>query len=108
VAGGDLKPDGHEQRQLLQLVRLQAADIEALRAEIQLLSHKGGHILPPSQPPINTHAQPPLSDSDSKYYILLMHCQASEYQSLLSYMHRLANYQTLSTETQVKTIDTTE
>lgn len=59
VAGGDLKPDGHEQRQLLQLVRLQAADIEALRAEIQLLSHKGGHILPPSQPPINTHAQPP-------------------------------------------------
>lgn len=35
----------------------------------------------------STHMHSPhLSNSDSKYYILLMHCHASEYQSLLSCM----------------------
>ena len=58
VAGGGVQPDSHERRQLIQLVRLQARDIEALRGEIQLLSHKGGHILPPSQPPINPQLSP--------------------------------------------------
>ena len=34
VAGGGVQPDSHERRQLIQLVRLQARDIEALRGEI--------------------------------------------------------------------------
>lgn len=58
VAGGGVQPDSHERTQLLHLVRLQARDIEALRGEIQLLSHKGGHILPPAQPPINPQLSP--------------------------------------------------
>lgn len=58
VAEGGVQPDSHERTQLLQLVRLQARDIEALRGEIQLLSHKGGQILLPSQPPINPQLSP--------------------------------------------------
>ena len=56
MAGGDGGMEAREERaRLLHLVRIQIREIEALREEIQLLQHKGGHILPPSQPP--THAQ---------------------------------------------------
>jgi len=37
---------------LIQLVQLQAQEIDALKEEIMLLSRKGGHILPPAQPPL--------------------------------------------------------
>ena len=40
-----------EHQKLLEIVRLQLLDIENVRSEIQLLQHKGGHILPPTQPP---------------------------------------------------------
>lgn len=36
----------------MQLVQLQAQEIDSLKDEITLLSRKGGHILPPSQPPL--------------------------------------------------------
>lgn len=40
-----------EYQKLLEIVRLQSLDIENLRGEIELLQKKGGHILPPTQPP---------------------------------------------------------
>ncbi|XP_066555153.1 cilia- and flagella-associated protein 44 [Amia ocellicauda] len=40
-----------ERRRLIQLVETQAQESQALRQEISLLSRKGGHILPPAQPP---------------------------------------------------------
>ena len=40
-----------EQEKLMEIVRLQALDIETVKGEIKLLQHKGGHILPPTQPP---------------------------------------------------------
>ncbi len=33
-------------------------EVEALKEEITLLSRKGGHILPPAQPPLPPSAQP--------------------------------------------------
>ncbi len=40
-----------EHQKLLEIVKLQLLDIESVREEIQLLQYKGGHILPPAQPP---------------------------------------------------------
>ena len=40
-----------EYQKLQEIVKLQLMDIDTVRAEIQLLQHKGGHILPPAQPP---------------------------------------------------------
>ena len=45
------KKDIEERKRLHTLVQLQAQEIEALKAEISILSRKGGHILPPTQPP---------------------------------------------------------
>lgn len=58
--GGAESLDPSERKQLVKLVRLQAQDIEALKEEIYLLSHKGGHILPPSQPPVGMQPHPSL------------------------------------------------
>ena len=49
---GVRKSDVHERQRLIQLVHLQAQEVEALKEEITLLSRKGGHILPPAQPPL--------------------------------------------------------
>ena len=49
---GPKKTDLHERQRLIQLVHLQAQEIDALKEEITLLSRKGGHILPPAQPPL--------------------------------------------------------
>ena len=46
---GERKSDIHERQRLIQLVHLQAQEVEALKEEITLLSRKGGHILPPTQ-----------------------------------------------------------
>lgn len=46
------KADIRERQRLVQLVQLQAQEIDALKDEITLLSRKGGHILPPAQPPL--------------------------------------------------------
>ena len=54
---GARKADLHERQRLIQLVHLQAQEIEALKEEIILLSRKGGHILPPAQPPMPGSAQ---------------------------------------------------
>lgn len=51
VAGGDRYMSDHEHEKLLEIVRLQALDIDGVKSEIQILQHKGGHILPPTQPP---------------------------------------------------------
>ncbi|XP_046572732.1 cilia- and flagella-associated protein 44-like isoform X2 [Haliotis rubra] len=48
---GQRKADLNEKQRLIQLVQLQAQEIDALKEEIMLLSRKGGHILPPAQPP---------------------------------------------------------
>ncbi|XP_022090775.1 cilia- and flagella-associated protein 44-like isoform X2 [Acanthaster planci] len=59
---GSRKADLEERGRLIQLVQLQAQEIEALKEEISLLSRKGGHILPPTQPPIqqsSAHGQHP-------------------------------------------------
>ncbi|XP_029614593.1 cilia- and flagella-associated protein 44 isoform X1 [Salmo trutta] len=50
-----------ERRRLYQLVQSQAQEANALRQEINILSRKGGHILPPSQAPL-----PPLPDAPSR------------------------------------------
>ena len=55
--GGVRKGDMHERQRLVQLVHLQAQEIEALKEEITLLSRKGGHILPPAQPPLPPSSQ---------------------------------------------------
>lgn len=49
---GARKADLRERQRLIQLVQLQAQEIDALKDEITLLSRKGGHILPPAQPPL--------------------------------------------------------
>ncbi|XP_062616211.1 cilia- and flagella-associated protein 44-like [Saccostrea cucullata] len=49
---GARKADIRERQRLIQLVQLQAQEIDALKEEIMLLSRKGGHILPPAQPPL--------------------------------------------------------
>lgn len=49
---GARKSDVREKQRLIQLVQLQAQEIDALKEEIMLLSRKGGHILPPAQPPL--------------------------------------------------------
>ncbi|XP_075252601.1 cilia- and flagella-associated protein 44-like isoform X3 [Convolutriloba macropyga] len=49
---GKRKADIRERERLIQLVQLQSQEIEALKEEITLLSRKGGHILPPAQPPM--------------------------------------------------------
>ena len=40
-----------ERKRIVQLVQLQAQEIDALKEEILLLSRKGGQVMPPSQPP---------------------------------------------------------
>ena len=40
-----------ERAKLVDIVSIQSHEIEALREEIRVLSLKGGHILPPAQPP---------------------------------------------------------
>ena len=47
-----------EQKQLVQLVRMQASEIESLRAEIMRLMRKDGHIVPP--PPKPSERLPPV------------------------------------------------
>lgn len=55
---GVRKADLHERQRLIQLVQLQAQEVDALKEEIVMLSHKGGHILPPAQPPIPGEPHP--------------------------------------------------
>ena len=45
---GQSKDSVEEFDRLCTLVQLQAQEIEALKAEISILSRKGGHILPPN------------------------------------------------------------
>ena len=45
---GPSKQNIEEFDRLCTLVQLQAQEIEALKAEISILSRKGGHILPPN------------------------------------------------------------
>ncbi|XP_019861313.1 PREDICTED: uncharacterized protein LOC109589719 [Amphimedon queenslandica] len=50
ISGGSLfEPE--EKAKLVDIVSIQSREIEALREEIRVLSLKGGHILPPAQPP---------------------------------------------------------
>ena len=51
------KKDVEERQRLHTLVQLQAQEVEALKAEIAILSRKGGHILPPTQPPALNQVQ---------------------------------------------------
>ena len=55
---GARKADVHERERLIQLVHLQAQEVDALKEEITLLSRKGGHILPPAQPPLPQTSHP--------------------------------------------------
>ena len=55
---GSRKADIRERQRLVQLVQLQAQEIDALKDEITLLSRKGGHILPPAQPPLHPGQTP--------------------------------------------------
>ncbi|MBN3326680.1 CFA44 protein, partial [Atractosteus spatula] len=57
---GRRRAEEDERQRLIQLVETQAQEAEALREEIGVLSRKGGHILPPAQPP-----QPPRALSES-------------------------------------------
>ncbi|XP_071995060.1 cilia- and flagella-associated protein 44 isoform X2 [Engystomops pustulosus] len=48
---GPRRADIQERQKLLQLVEMQAEEMESLKEEIILLSKKGGNILPPAHPP---------------------------------------------------------
>ncbi|XP_059142623.1 cilia- and flagella-associated protein 44-like isoform X2 [Physella acuta] len=50
---GQRKSDIREKQRLIQLIQLQAQEVDALKEEILLLSRKGGHILPPTHPPLS-------------------------------------------------------
>ena len=41
-----------ERQRLAQLIQMQSNEIGALKDEILMLSRKGGHVVPPSQPPL--------------------------------------------------------
>lgn len=45
------RKEAEERARLLQLVKLQAKEMEALKAEIGMLRRKGGHVYTPSVPP---------------------------------------------------------
>eukprot|EP00698_Gefionella_okellyi_P015023 TRINITY_DN4206_c0_g1_i1.p2 TRINITY_DN4206_c0_g1~~TRINITY_DN4206_c0_g1_i1.p2 ORF type:complete len:1598 (+),score=505.86 TRINITY_DN4206_c0_g1_i1:63-4856(+) len=49
VGIGAAKRDQEDRERLMQLVQLQASQIEAIRAEISVLSHKGGHVYTPAE-----------------------------------------------------------
>ena len=49
----DWRREEQEQKQLVQLVRMQAAEIESLRQEIMRLMRKDGHIVPPAPKPVD-------------------------------------------------------
>ena len=51
--------DKEEKRRLGDIVDIQSREIQALQEEIKILSHKGGHILPPTQPPHSLNSRPP-------------------------------------------------
>ncbi len=53
-----LKQEEAEHKQLVQLVRLQAAEIESIRQEIGRLMRKDGHVMPP--PPKTIDRLPPV------------------------------------------------
>lgn len=44
---GNRKTDVEERQRLIELVQIQSQEIEALKAEICVLSRKGGHVMPP-------------------------------------------------------------
>ncbi|KAM4795585.1 cilia- and flagella-associated protein 44 [Rhinophrynus dorsalis] len=50
---GPRKADVKERQKLLQLVQMQAEEMDNLKEEISLLSKKGGSILPPAHPPMS-------------------------------------------------------
>jgi len=49
---GQPEEETMERQRLEHLVTLQSQEIMALKDEIRTLSHKGGHVLPPTQPPM--------------------------------------------------------
>ena len=57
---GQKGAERQERERLLRLVSLQSHEIETLKEEINILSRKGGHILPPSQAPNQPSVLSPL------------------------------------------------
>ena len=55
--GGDSHLSKEEHERLLEIIHLQSVDIESVKEEIKILQHKGGHILPPNQPPTISFSQ---------------------------------------------------
>ena len=52
---GNRKTDVEERQRLVQLVQIQAQEIETLKDEICVLSRKGGHIMPPPRSLLPSH-----------------------------------------------------
>ena len=56
--GGDqagiMRRDIEERNRLVQLVKLQAKEVDALKAEINMLRRKGGHVYAPALPPADS------------------------------------------------------
>ena len=48
AAGGLARQEIEERRRLVQLVKLQAKEVDALKAEINMLRRKGGHVYTPA------------------------------------------------------------
>jgi hypothetical protein len=46
--GGIMRRDVEERNRLVQLVKLQAKEVDALKAEINMLRRKGGHVYTPA------------------------------------------------------------
>jgi len=49
--GGLSESEAAERQRIVQLVELQAQEIDSLKEEILMLSRKGGRVMPPLQPP---------------------------------------------------------
>ena len=48
AAGGIMRQELEERQRLVQLVKLQAKEVDALKAEINMLRRKGGHVYTPA------------------------------------------------------------
>jgi len=73
--GPTIRKEIEERNRLVSLVKLQAKELEAIKAEINLLRRKGGHIYAPASqasdippaPPSQDDFQPPLDGSDINF-----------------------------------------
>jgi len=58
--GPALRAELEERAKLISIVKLQGQEVDALKAEVNLLRHKGGHVYVPPPPPDDAQQPPPM------------------------------------------------